>query len=110
MEQVNITLDWPGRDEVPILFANQIIAQVNSGEVFLTFGQVAPPAVLGTPAEQRQQVEEIKAMGSIPVRTVARLSMTPAKLLDLVRILNEVVEKHEIQQRLEAAQREASGD
>jgi hypothetical protein len=99
-ERIEIEVRWVGLDEVPIIAANQLIAQVNQGEVFLTFGQVAPPPLLGTAEQQRQQMRRIaESGGPVSIRTVGRFHMTPARLKEMIGVLNEVMAKHEAQVR-----------
>lgn len=99
-ESLQPRLEWHPADEIPFLFVNQLIAQVNQGEVFLTFGQVSPPVILGTPEEQRRQLSELE---SVPVRPIARLSMTPERLEEIIGVLVHTVERHRQQQEVERA-------
>lgn len=41
--QVRIPLEWESGDEVPILYANQVIVSHLGPEFFLVFGAVVPP-------------------------------------------------------------------
>ena len=43
--QVRIPLEWDEQDEVPILYANQVMVSHMGPEFFLTFGVVTPPMV-----------------------------------------------------------------
>jgi hypothetical protein len=80
-------LSWEGIEDLPILLANQVIGQVGQhGEVILSFGQTAPPVLLGDPEQQREQAKEIP---SVPIKPVARLALTREGLDDVIRILNE---------------------
>lgn len=106
VRELETELRWLGLDEIPFVFVNQLLAQVNQGEVFLTFGQVNPPVILGTPEEQEKQVRGIE---SVPVRTVARVNMTAERLADVVAVLTETLARHEAQRRA-AAKREAESD
>jgi len=75
-----------GAEELPVLFANQFVAQVgDTGEIFLTVGQVVPPAIIGqTEEERREQAENIQY---VQVKPIARLAMTPEKLRELKTVL-----------------------
>jgi hypothetical protein len=81
-EQIAVPVVWVGVDETPIVFCNQVICQFDQDlETFiLTFGQMSPPPLMGTPEEMRQQAEQISF---VPVRVVARLSASPAQMAEI---------------------------
>ena len=88
-----IRLVWPGVDALPIHMANQFLMQVDSvgarpDQMIFTIGQVAPPAVLGTAEERLRAVE---ALGNeISVTPLARYSVTPARLEELIETLQRI--------------------
>lgn len=95
LENFRVPVVWVGADEVPVFFANQFVAQVERGEVFLTVGQLVPPAILpGPPEAFREQAERIQY---VPVQTVARIALTPARLQDLIQVLEITKANHEKQ-------------
>lgn len=86
------TVQWPGAGAVVIQTANQFLAQIDvAGEhpdqLILAIGQVTPPVVLGTPEQKRAQLEEID---EINVNTLARYSITLARLRELIGLLQQV--------------------
>lgn len=96
-EGVQMQLIWPGVEEVgPIMSANQMLVQggmVVGGsleEFVLTFGHAAPPVVLGDAQEQRLS---LSAISVIPVRTLVRLSVSPARLREFSKILSQVCDE-----------------
>jgi hypothetical protein len=96
-ESVNVPVVWVGAEDVPVLLANQFVAQVDKGEVFLTVGQLVPPAILGaTPEERRQQAENIQF---VPVKPIARIAMTPTRLRELISVLEITMANHEKQEK-----------
>lgn len=94
-DRIEVPVVWVGADELPVLFVNQFIGQADKAEVFLTIGQMVPPAVIGTEAERREQLEHLQYA---QIRPVARLAMTPAKLRDLLSILEVTLRNAEKQQ------------
>lgn len=95
--QIDVPLVWVGAEELPVLYLNQFIAQVNRGEIFLTLGQVVPPPIVGATEEERKaQAESIEF---VPVKPVARLAFTPGRLQELIQILQITLDNHETQQR-----------
>jgi hypothetical protein len=70
---VALEVDWitPGIN-TPVEYANNVIAQVTNSEVILSFYMLAPPPVLGTSEQQKQQYESV---GKIQPRCVARIAV-----------------------------------
>lgn len=95
-EPIQLALAWVGVEEMPLTYVNAFIGQVNNGEVFLTIGSVVPPPLLGTPEQIREQA--VRA-GVVPIRPVARMAMSVAKLEELVTMLHQVQAIHAQQSR-----------
>lgn len=83
---------WPDVDSQPVLRANQFLAQLGPGpdgnpeECILTIGYAAPPVLLGSPEEQRATV---MALGAIESKALARVSMSRARVGQLIDILQQ---------------------
>ncbi len=100
-ESIQVPIVWVGVEELPVAFANQFVVQVDRGEVFLTIGQLVPPPIIGaTDEERRAQVENIEY---VQVKPLARLVMTPSRLLELATAL-------EMGKSIHNAQEEKFGD
>ena len=70
-----------------VLLANQFIGQVGQqNEVVLTFGQVVLPALLGNLEQQTEQAREIS---QVPVRALARFTLTRDGLDELIGVLEQ---------------------
>ncbi len=96
-KELQIPVLWDGVENVPLVLTNQVLGQVGQqGEVILTFGQVNPPLLMGTPEQQAQQASDIPF---VAVKPVARLALTKAGLDDLVRVLQETQKNYEQAQR-----------
>lgn len=91
---VPIPLAWIGAEDLPVLFVNQFVGQVEAeqGVFFLNIGQALPPALLGTPEEQAEQLEQI---AYVPVKPVARLALTRERLEYLIAILQTNLDQHD---------------
>ena len=85
-EGIALPFFFIGTEDVPIQLSNLQVIQHVQQEFIITFAQFAPPLVLGTPEEQREQVE---GKPYLPVKTVARLAMSPERVLDLIKALQE---------------------
>jgi hypothetical protein len=108
-EGVDLSIAWEGVDNMPILFVNQFSGQVGQqSEVLLTFGQLAPPIILGETQEER--VRHARGLTHISVKPIARVAMTRAGLEELVGVLHKTIENYDKAQELLArAQRMAEG-
>jgi hypothetical protein len=90
----DIPLAWIGAEDLPVLFVNQIVGQVDPQDdaFFLTLGQTLPPALIGTLEERVAQAEELVY---VPVKPVVRLSFTRRKLEELVAVLQTNLDQHD---------------
>ena len=85
-----LPISWVGFDELPIVFANQIMIQsTGPREIVLIFGQVANPPTAGTQEEQLAQLGEIPF---VPIRPLARLGMTLDRLREFLAAMQAQVE------------------
>ncbi len=91
-----VRVAWLGVEDVPVFFANQFVSQVDRGEVFLTIGQLVPPALLGTEEQRRAQAEQLQY---VPVKPVARIAFTPQRLTELISVLQITQQGHEQQEQ-----------
>lgn len=91
--QIQLPLVWLGLEDVPISMTNQILGQVaGDNEIILSFGQVAPPPLLGTPEERLAQAQQLSY---VSVRVITRLALTHKKLQELVRVLQETLANYD---------------
>lgn len=91
-EAISIPVVWVGGDETPILLVNQFLGQFQGNEMIITFGQFAPPALIGTEEERREQVRDISF---IPVKVLARFALTRSRLEELIQVLQETLANHD---------------
>jgi hypothetical protein len=92
-EPFQVPLVWVGVDEAPIHFTNQMLGQfVGREELVLTFGQAAPPALLGSYEERLEQMRQISY---VPVRVIARLSLTRSRLAEFHRVIGETLDNYD---------------
>jgi len=93
-EGIQIPVVWVGVEETPIQLTNQFISQFDQDmETFIiTFGQLSPPALAGTSDEVREQAEQITYL---PVRPVARISLSRPRMAELIAALGANVDQLE---------------
>ncbi len=80
--------------EAPILFSNQFYVQHHATEFIITFCQIQPPLLVGTAEEVQRQAEHVT---SVPAQVVARIGLTPHRMTELVRVLQENLQNYERQ-------------
>ncbi len=85
-EQIALPFFFIGSEDVPIVLSNLQVIQHVQQEFIITFGQFSPPVVLGTP---EKQLEQMKSKPYLPVKTVARVAMSPQRVGDLIKALQE---------------------
>ena len=89
-EQFELPFFFIGSEDVPIVLSNLQVVQHVQQEFIITFGQFSPPVVLGTPEEQ---LEQVKSKPYLPVKTVARVAMSPQRVGDLIKALQENLDR-----------------
>jgi hypothetical protein len=91
-DAIVVPIVWVGLDDAEIVLANQILVQAgqygHEGECTLSFGQVHPPVLLGSLADNRKKIEDLKY---VPVKTVAKLAVTPARLREFIQAMETVL-------------------
>ena len=90
----DIPVAWIGAEDLPILLVNQFVVQVHEDTFFLTIGQMTPPALIGTPEQRAEQLEQI---AYIPVKPVARLALSLDDVRRLASSLNATLDQYEQQ-------------
>ena len=86
---------WVKVDEAAVVAANDFALLAGTAkeaggspeEYVLVVGHSAAPLLLGTPDEV---LEQAKGIEFVPVRTLARFSITPSSLSELARLLSEM--------------------
>lgn len=88
--EVEVRLEM-GEMDAPATFSNFMGVQYHEGIYVLTFGQLIPPLVFGTPAMRK---EHFAAMESLSIRPVARIVLTPDKARDVVEALRQNIQRN----------------
>jgi hypothetical protein len=103
-----LTLRWGALDDLPLLFANQLLSQARpqDGMLYITFGQATPPPFVGSADAVREQVDAVE---SLEIKPLFRLAITPDTLREFIRVLRGNLDKYEQGlARLESIKREAA--
>lgn len=81
-------------------WSNFVLVQHDPGSIILSFYQVLPPPLIGTPEENRAVLE---AMGTVPAESVVRVIIPAKTAKGLVRALSSQLEGTQ-EERAEAEQ------
>jgi hypothetical protein len=87
-----LPIQWHFPEGLVGRYANQALVQYGPNECYLSFFEVAPPVLFGTPEEMREQAKSLKA---IRAECVARVVVAHEFVPSLIRILQETVERHQ---------------
>ncbi|OHB70748.1 MAG: hypothetical protein A2V70_11785 [Planctomycetes bacterium RBG_13_63_9] len=89
-----LSIQWP--EDLSAVYANNLVAQNDSGVLVLSFFQVNPPYILGASEEERREVlDKITSVSAIPA---AKLAIPLHHIPGMIQV---------IQQRFEQASKEA---
>jgi hypothetical protein len=88
---VEIPIAWVFPDDLRTTFANNLLVSFDGEEFHLSFFEVPPPIILGTPEQQQQQ---IKALSHIRGKCVAKIVVSKGRMVRMADVLKTAVEKH----------------
>lgn len=90
---IQVPLVWVGLDDAEISFVNQLLVQQGEGtEFFLSFGQVAPPVLLGDTPEAN--LEAARSIPYVPVRTLVRMETTAERMEQFIELMQRVLGRY----------------
>lgn len=92
--QVQVQAHWVEPDGTLAVVANQLVAQLFQGNVLLTFGQVVPPAIAGTP---QQQMEQAQGM-DLKIDTLARFVIAPEPFREMTKAFQQCLDAMNMQE------------
>jgi hypothetical protein len=86
---VEVPIAWH-YEGAPAVFANQMIVSADAHDVHLYFFEVAPPLLLGTDEEKKEQAEKLVAVNA---RCVIRVIINKERLADFAGALQATAAK-----------------
>jgi hypothetical protein len=81
-----VRIDLRVPPDLPSLYATNMVVQHTPHEFIVSFFNVQPPALLGTPEEKAQQLE---AVDSVPAQCVARIVVAARRMGDFIQVLQD---------------------
>ncbi len=88
-EMVSESVRYVGIESMPVQFANQFAVQPDQDGIVLTIGQATSSIAVGGEETSQQQVQ---ALAHVPVRTLARIFLPPARVRELAKLLGQFVQ------------------
>jgi hypothetical protein len=100
-DQVLVKVDWSEAEACPVAHSNQILAQLGapSGRgvpdgIYLTFGHVLPPIVVGDEEQRAARVAELTA-STVKVAVQGRVQISRETLTDVIKVLQTAAEQYD---------------
>lgn len=81
---IAIPLDWHVPEDLIPRYATNFVVQGTGHEFVISFFEAMPPVILGTIEEQKEQA---KSVGSVQARCVARIVVSPSRMLEFAQLL-----------------------
>lgn len=106
--------DWSGADVLEAQIVNQVLGQVGVPEpsgpdgIYLTFGAISPPIVVGTPEMISAQLARYD--GKLKVKPVSRIRLTREKAVELVQLIQATIAQHDAQTEAARSAKTPAGD
>lgn len=86
-----VPINYEVPDSVQTRYATHFVVQHSENEFLISFFEIWPPILLGTPNEIEAQVDEIE---SIPAKCVGRVVVAADKFPEFIRILQENLQSY----------------
>lgn len=86
-----ITINWEIPSDVVAQYTNNFVVQHTPDAFFLSFYQIRPPIILGTPEERQKQLDQIDSANA---RFLTQVAMSPAQMAQLIKGLQENLDKY----------------
>lgn len=81
---IGVPIEWRVPDTIIPRYATNMIVQNSEHEFVISFFEVTPPVLLGSPEDQ---IKQAMAIGSIPANCVARIVVAASRMPEFVRAL-----------------------
>jgi hypothetical protein len=81
-----IALVWRPSEDLPTMYANQMLISHSGPEFYLIFGEVITSAVSGDPFRETPVTE-------LPVKPLVKIAITPTMMIEMANIISGNVEK-----------------
>jgi len=91
LTEIRLPIEWHlSAAKVPSRYANNMIVQHTDTEFIISFFEIFPPVVLGSPKEQTDQ---LNAIGVVQPECVARVVVSPEKFESFINALQQNLDR-----------------
>lgn len=94
VKAIAVPLLWVGIDDLPVQSSNQVMAQVDQDQIYLSFGLATPPALIGNADQVREQASKLSY---VPVHALSRFAVSRRHLTDLIDLLQRAADNFDQQ-------------
>jgi hypothetical protein len=95
---IAVPIEFSFPESLQSRYSNNFLVQHSDGEFIISFFEVLPPVVLGEP---QQVIEQLRQIKSVRADCVARIIVPSEKMPDLIRVLQDNLERHASSDRKE---------
>lgn len=88
---VMLPIEWQLPEGTISRYANNIVVQHTEHEFILSFFEIQPPLLLGSPEEQ---AAKLVALGAVRAECVARIIMSPSRIQSFIEVLQRNYENY----------------
>lgn len=89
-EGVTLKINYQIPEDIETHFSDSFVVQHQKDHFILTFYQLIQQPILGT---EEERIAQLKNTKQIDAKCIARIVVTPQKIEDITRVLNENIEK-----------------
>lgn len=89
-DHIQLRINYEVPENVPTRYATHIVAQHGDREFLISFFEVWPPLLLGTPEEIQAQIEQTD---HVKAKCVARIVVSADRLTEFIQVLQNNLQK-----------------
>ena len=90
--QVSLPVDWYYPEGIQSRYANNMLAQAGAYEITLSFFEVQPPPLTGSPEENKEKLSKLSA---IRAECVSKIVVPPELIPAIINVLQQELEKYQ---------------
>jgi len=83
-------IDWYTPDDIQSRYATNIVVQSGPNEFIISFFEIRPPIVLGSPEQVKATLEQIKSIRAI---CVSRIIISREEFPRMIKVLQDQLER-----------------
>jgi hypothetical protein len=85
-DETELSIVWEVPTGFPTHYATHLVAQHSDEDFTITFWDLRPPVLMGSPDEKSQQV---KALKEVRPTALARIVVTPRRMREFVQVMQD---------------------